>query len=666
MTMTTDDESILKSALAFVVLKRRLKAKQQGLSSSTLSSSLPYLTSTSSQSLSKSQELEEDKGHTSGNVSGKSSHCGSTKTKITIDPYPNNNEQIIEKDSEEHEVLPFLNGKLSHNGRTNRSNNNNSTSCQKHLETMLQVAKSTSLSLYSSKMKQYFCSSNDDRPDSNQSNNNDDDQHHHRQQQQEQQEQHDQQLQQHHPSLSKSSSFTSSKSTTATNIITSSSSSTTTSATTTTSSSLSLFDPSQKYSIIYDYKTASNKKIIPSTHNHSSSSSPSYYHTYAVLDGILLHITCTLRTASNTTSKRFSPNYNRMQTSLSTSVTSCQNSNHHDHHHIGNENHPPSFSILLTFMIQNLLQPLVSITSIYESRISSSSSSKTTLMMNQKQYYIQNILSTCTILHRLVLFDTSLSFYCIIGICKILKLLYYNGGCGGVTYLGGSNMTHGSTSSENGGDYIQVDGDDCDGEGESAVVEGEGEYADIINVLLDGYTKQQANGNNEENNPIEDINIDSVEQKCHSIQVQDVATVNILILLEQIIGMSILLLTDHSSSNSSSTRPTSTTPATTQSKDGWIGDILSILSVHLGPELMIPVSTNDMARLYVIHERQSHDRHNNYKMKWNGNHQRGSGGGDDHDKQEIELCYGLNVGAKMMLRLYIYDIVQKLSFHNNA
>ncbi len=628
--MTKDDESILKSALAFVVLKRRLKAKQQGLSSSSLtspsSSSLPYFTSTSSsQSLSK--ELKEQTGQDDGGKGEESrngSHClnddGNTKT--VFDP----NEQLcVVHDSEEQEILPFLNGRLNNNGRRNRSKSNR-ISCPKHLETMLQVAKSTTLSLYSSKINKYFRSNNDDRVDHNQNDNH------------QQQEQHSQQP----PSLS----TTSSESTTATNIITSSSSSSSSTTTTTSSSTTTTsLDPSKNYSLIYDYKTASIQKIISSNYNHFSLSS--YYHTYAVLDGILLHIASTFRSTSNTTSSTISSI--RTLSTFSTTTTSYENKNEYF------ENHPSSYAIIFTFMIQNLLQPLVSITNS-----TSTTSTNNSSMINQQQQHIQNILSTCTILHRLVIFDTSLSFCCIIGICKILKFLYYNGGCGDCGEGTGMGTNHDSNSSENGDYCVNDDDDGIDCVVDGVKEEGQDEYSDIVNVLLDGYNKQERN-DNDGGSPIHDIN-DNVE-KCQSIQVQDVLTVNLIILLEQIIGMSILLLTDHNTA-----RTTSATPNTNgQSKAGWIGDILSILNMHLGPELMIPVSTNDMARLYVSHECQSDVKNHYYKRSWNGDHRNGD---DDHDvdkqKYKIVLHYGLNVGAKMMLRLFIYDIVQKLSFHNNA
>lgn len=163
--------------------------------------------------------------------------------------------------------------------------------------------------------------------------------------------------------------------------------------------------------------------------------------------------------------------------------------------------------------------------------------------------------------------------------------------------------------------------------------------------------KQKRDSLDYDENDVENLSWQKSDDKFDTVQVEDVLAVNCLVLLEQVIGMSLSL---------SSRNNTGTKRFTSQSKQNEIiGNVLSVLNSHLGPDLMVPVSTNDMACLFITHERQKRNYHRAYKLQ--------DGGGDISDEKDvgsIHMKNGLNVGAKMMIQLYIYDIVQKLSYHN--
>lgn len=565
--MTEQDGNILKSALAFVVVRRRLNAKKEGLS---ISSSLPFTLQLSATS---------ENGRTRSNCV--CDNDDDLEKENMIDQDSNNDNH--NNDVNEQVILPFLDGinfmsktknnkqsTTSHDVATVITSDNNDCSQQRqcpskislstatveeknHLIGMLRVARSTAVSLYSKYVYQTLSIDTPKKTSNHKSN--------------------------HLPHMN------------------------------------------TKKSLVYDFQTASLSKIY--CRNKVAQSS------YNVLDGILLHVTSTLRTMK-AQSKRL-------------------NTNHEDDN--GND------SILYSFMIQNLLGLIVSIDDNHPTINNTPSSNRVGKFYNQNftkeqtrafipssstsstVTVIQSILAICTILHRIVLFDVSLSSEVIEGLCGILRCLYYNHCYCEKRIM--KVLLAGYHKNKN--ESINFDNSDRNGSDRQDSRNRHGSF------MKRKYSTTPTNKVGK--NDMDTTSKVDEEKNFHKVQIEDVLAVNCLILLEQVIGMS-LTLPNATATSSARTAIGSFVPNSRVMQNEIVENILSILHLRLGPDLMIPVPTNDMANMYIVHERRK-----------NNSYRKGDGTGKD---TQVKMLRGLNVGAKMMVRLYIYDIVQKLSYHGNS
>ena len=672
---TEQDENILKSALAFVVLRRRLKARKSGLS---FGSPLPF-TQQSNRQQNESyndNDNDNDNGNYDGdrnddyeinegenenvNVDIRAGQSGS----LTLLSTSHDEDDDVDRDNDREEILPFLNGididgfqnktNGSENGETLSSSSNLSklsqtpsslTSPMTHISSMLRVAKSTSLSLYSSGFLDATDNANDNYYNQNCTHCATND------------------TGKVDKEKSKQNQKSSISGTRHDKIQHCESSSTQ-------SSPLSM---KNQFSLVYDFKTACMSKVVVTKSkkkqaNHqqsssfnsssvsasSSSSIPNNAErkkstnicaaqsSYAVLDGILLHITSQLRAMKQ-------HHYH-------------QQHQQHDSENGDNLEKTILNNTLYSFIIQNLLEPITVVRNKSHGFDNQDNQhhncfqnhkhhSNNNAPRNNNAQRIQSILSICTILHRLVLFDTSLSLDIISILCDVLKCLY-----------------HGRCHERYIVDVLLTGYKNCNDNVGSDSVDDDGNSTDERNVEATTFMRSRRNGfsyynhNNSErinqkrgfidnDNEAESLSQQKSSDKFHSVQIEDVLAVNCLVLLEQVIGMSLSLGTCNNMT---------TKRIASQSKQNEIiGEVLSTLNSHLGPDLMIPVPTNDMACLFVTHERQKR----NYQIAYNLQ----GGGMDRSDGNDVGVIYiqsGLNVGAKMMIRLYIYDIIKKLSCHN--
>jgi hypothetical protein len=598
------DEHIIKSALAFVVLRRRLKAKQNG---SSISSSLPFESSAGRASaLLRKNDKDDD----------------------SVDDSNDSNDGEQEK-----EVLPFLNtirafsktnttttatSTVSIGGSSNRTDGKDSSSSFlsrslasssssvstniTHLSSMFQIATNTASSLYANVHTKLLIppvavgavastSSGSTRRYKKDKLNHDDG---------------DDNKTVIPTATAQSSKFA-------------------------------------NFSFIYDFNTASIPKITTSSTTSSKATAttnkrhPKYndikkcVSQYAVLDGLLHHITSQLRLMKQQQQQHIRMNTHTKSSFKSSSSAAAAPTS--------------SKKLLYTFIIQQFLYPIATV-------IKSSSNKNNidnylqnhTIALNHIQY-IQNVLSTCSILHRLVLFDSSLSLEIIQTLCQILRCLYYNF-CND-DYDGGNNMVDILLQLQKAKRTTTKD-DTATNPTTASTSRKKFKHS----KKRKGSTT--ARRHHEDNN--------DHQNRYHSVNVIDVLAVNCLILLEQVIGMSLTFHFKAKNTISSNIATTNTVVSqlTMAQDDDLTQSILSELNVHLGPDLLIPVSTNDMACMYVAQERhqQSAQFHHNDVIIMKKNKKKGAVG--------VQFQNGLDFGAKMMLRLYLYDIVQKLSMYNTT
>jgi len=727
--LTSQEENTLKSALAFVVLRRRIKARKttnNKRSRADVSSNSLRHTTEGNLLLAKNKDRVDNGNSTTvmvtpsnriGRVEGKEEYEGTTKATTEKEPpcqyIRENNHRDVDKSCQEHDknsqyqqnnqdgctTVPFLkDSSLCFLAPHSTNLLASKPSCviesmmhptlkRSHVSGMVQVALSTALLLYESSFLFFLDENPREEEQLADLNKNHYDQEESEDEEQDQEKQSDDVDMVDDEAQSKQNTTSSSHSNTSINSVS--------------------YD--KVPCLIYDHKTASIPNLrhfhdsmnnICENDNNNIREQEKLASTFAVLDGIACHLASHLRSFYYDCRKQpqYSPESKRKR--QRGNLFRCE--------------------MLLNLLLHNFFQPMLlplQITAL-GSRVRKDYRKKISLVngLQQEQKYVQIVLAMCTILHRIVRFDYNLIGAEIIrGLCRVLKSLYHHKDVSICSISSQSSVldfipehaviSRKPSSYDDGkSGNCRIQRDRIANSNNDIVGERKDENSNINSssnnscvetsvqrdIFKDDSCLQEQRFNDDVSDGMSEADVDdhcfsntenkeewlnnrssdsSIHNTCWGakalwVQYPNILACNCLQLLEEIINhrlassfISPSSTFPASSSSSSAISPgniSQAKPRQRQHQQNEAAQILFILNEELGSELMVPVLSKDMAFFCI--------------KKCNAECEGYSDGEyvDKNEEGQVVKIRGLSSGAKMMVRLSVYEVTQKLSSYHGV